>query len=526
VDVELSVPPSTPILAWLLFLPLAGAVAVLCLPARRADAARWIALATTSAVAVLGIAVFAGFDGSRLEMQYFLERPWFALPGLHGSPVPVSFRLGLDGLSILMVALTAVLMPVVVLSTWGHVAERVKEFMVWMLVMETGMLGVFLALDLVLFYVFWEVSLIPLYFLVGIWGGERRLYATIKFFLYTFGGSLLMMVGVIALIYRFGSTDVYFLSDRAALLPVQDQLWLFAGFAVAFAIKVPILPFHTWLADAHTEAPTSGSVVLAGVLLKMGTYGLLRFGIAMFPGAAVALAPLFMALGAIGILYGALLAWAQSDLKRLIACSSVSHLGYVVLGLFAMTATGLAGGVLQMVNHGLSTGLLFLLVGMIYERRHTRALDQFGGVAARMPLFALFLVLAVLSSAGLPGLNGFVGEYLILLGTFERSPFWAVVGTSGVVFGAIYLLMATRKVLFGPLARPENRALTDIGAREVVLLVPLTALLVWIGVAPNAFLDRTRASVELVERRIDRARAAAMAETGRPAQLFAKEEPR
>jgi NADH-quinone oxidoreductase subunit M len=397
-------------------------------------------------------------------------------------------------------------MPVVILSTWGHIDKRVKEFMVWMLVMETGMLGVFLSLDLVLFYFFWEISLIPLYFLVGIWGGERRLYATVKFFLFTLAGSLVMMVGVIALIYRMQSSDVGTLTETALRLPRDIQYWIFGSFALAFAIKVPMIPFHTWLADAHTEAPTSGSVVLAGVLLKMGTYGLLRFGIAMFPNAALDAAPLFMGLGAAGIVYGAFLAMAQTDLKRLIACSSVSHLGFVVLGMFALTHAGLSGSILQMVNHGISTGLLFLLVGMLYERRHTRALDQFGGIAASMPVFALFFVFSMLSSVGLPGLNGFVGEYLILLGAFQASPFWAVVGVTGIIFGAVYLLMATRRVLFGPLNRPENEALKDLSPREIGLMLPMIALVIWIGVAPNQVLGHIEPTIERLVNRIERER--------------------
>jgi NADH-quinone oxidoreductase subunit M len=507
-------------LTLLTFLPLIGALLVLLVPRGAEAAMRAIALGATLATAVVGVSLYLGFDGADHAVQFLQSRSWFVLPG----GTEVQYRLGLDGLSVLMVGLTAVLMPVVLLSTWGHVHERVKEFLVWMLVMETGMLGVFLSLDLVLFYVFWEVSLIPLYFLVGIWGGERRLYATLKFFLFTLAGSLVMMIGVIALIGRFGTSDVVQLANQAAGLPADQQLAFFAAFALAFSIKVPIIPFHTWLADAHTEAPTSGSVVLAGVLLKMGTYGLLRFGIAMFPSAAVQAAPLFMALGAIGILYGALLSMAQTDLKRLVACSSVSHLGYVVLGMFALTSAGLNGGVLQMVNHGLSTGLLFLLVGMVYERRHTRALDQFGGLASVMPLYALFLVVTVLSSAGLPGLNGFVGEYLILLGAFEASPVWAVVGVSGVILGAVYLLMATRRVLWGPIVHEANRKLQDLSAREVVLLLPMVALVVWIGVAPNTFLHKGQASIDLVLRRLERAKVQLAAGEGvAPAQAVAAE---
>ncbi len=406
-----------------------------------------------------------------------------------------------------MVALTTLIMPIVVLSTPGHVTRRVREFMVWLLVMETGMLGVFLSLDLVLFYFFWEISLIPLYFIIGIWGGERRLYATVKFFLYTLAGSLVMLIAAIALVYRGHSTDIGELSRWAAAAPLEAQTWLFAGFALAFAIKVPVIPFHTWLADAHTEAPTAGSVILAGVLLKMGTYGLLRFGIAMFPAAAVEAAPLFMMLGALGVVYGAFLAMAQSDIKRLIACSSVSHLGFVVLGMFALTQAGVRGSVLQMVNHGLSTGLLFLLVGMIYERRHTRRIDDYGGVASVMPVFAFCFVLAVLSSVGLPGLNGFVGEWLILLGSFQANVWIAAVATSGVIFGAVYLLMATRRMLFGPVTHEENRGLRDMDLRELSISAPILVLCLWIGLAPNQLLDKTTPSIDRVLERVERARA-------------------
>src|SRR5262245_28846164 len=481
-------------------LPLAGALLVALLPGRNTALLRATALVVTGVVAVLGLAEVARFEGNLPGFQQELSLRWFALEGPTG-PIQISFHLGLDGVAILLVGLTVLLMPLVVLSSYGHVHERVKEFLVWLLVMETGMLGVFVALDLVLFYFFWEVSLVPLYFLVGIWGGENRLYATLKFFLYTVAGSLVMLVGVLALVWRTGSASVPELLERSSRLEPATQTWIFAAFALAFAIKVPILPFHTWLADAHTEAPTSGSVLLAGVRLKMGTYGLLRFGIQLFPGVAVRAAALSLAAGGIGIVYGALLAMAQQDLKRLIACSSVSHLGFVVLGLFALTGPALRGAVLQMVNHGLSTGLLFLLVGMIYERTHTRALERYGGIARVMPLFALFLVFTVLSSAGLPGLNGFVGEYLILAGTFAVSPQWAAVGVTGVVLGAVYLLVATRRVLFGPVTHPENERLPDLGAREVALMLPLCALVVWIGVQPNAFLAKCAPALDdIVER--------------------------
>jgi NADH-quinone oxidoreductase subunit M len=498
-----------PLLPILVLLPLAGAVLVGLTPKGAVGAQRALALLATLGTAVLGLWLCFDFDGTSAAASRLYDVPWFTLPGASGG-VPIHVRLGLDGLSVLMVGLTALLGPVVVLSTHGHIEKRVKEFFVWLLVMQAAMLGVFLALDLILFYVFWEASLVPLYFIVGIWGGERRLYATIKFFLYTVAGSLVMMIAVIALVWRLGTADLGQLAEIAPALPLSVQGWMFAAFALAFAIKVPLFPFHTWLPDAHTEAPTSGSVVLAGVLLKMGTYGLVRFCIGLFPAATVVAAPWMMGLGAFGIVYGALLAMAQTDVKRL-----------VVLGLFALTEAGLRGSMLQMVNHGLSTGLLFLLVGMIYERRHTRALDAFGGIAAVMPVFALLFVVAVLSSAGLPGLNGFAGEYLILLGAFQANPWFSAVSVLGVILGAVYLLIATRKLLFGPLTRKENKELADMNGRELVLALPVLALIVWIGVAPNPFLARTKGSVDALLGRVATARASL--EAGQPAKTAASE---
>ena len=486
------------------FLPLLGALGLLFIPSASTELLRRFTFLVTLVVTALGLALWNSFDADLAGAQLVERASWFTLPG----GTNVSYALGVDGLSLLMVALTVILMPIVVMSTAGHIHTRVKEFMVWLLVMETGMLGVFLSLDLVLFYFFWEISLVPLYFMLGIWGGERRLYATIKFFLYTMAGSLVMLIAAISLIYQAGQTDIAGLSTWAGAQPLGVQGWLFAGFVLAFAIKVPMLPFHTWLPDAHTEAPTSGSVILAGVLLKMGTYGLLRFGVAMFPAAALSAAPLMMTLGALGIVYGAFLALAQTDIKRLIACSSVSHLGYVVLGMFALTQAGLRGSVLQMVNHGLSTGLLFLLVGMIYERRHTRALDQYGGIASVLPVFSLFFVFAVLSSVGLPGLNGFVGEFLILLGSYQAAPLLTCFAVTGVIFGAVYLLMATRRMLFGPVVHRENAALTDLDAREVGLMIPIVILCVWIGVQPGALLDKTSASIDQLVLHVEDARVA------------------
>lgn len=487
------------------FLPLVAAILIAFTPKKAEALQRGLALLMSLIVAGLGIALYIGFDGASAAAQQVVDVAWFNLPGKNGD-IPVHFKFGVDGISILLVTLTTVLMPVVVLSTKVHIDKRVKEFMIWLLLMETGILGVFLSLDLILFYFFWELSLIPLYFILGIWGGERRLYAAMKFFLYTVAGSLLMMLGVIWLVWQTGSTDLVALMDMTSGLTASEQTWIFASFALSFAIKVPVLPFHTWLADAHTEAPTSGSVLLAGVLLKMGTYGLIRFGIGLFPAAALAASPVFMALGAIGIVYGAFLAWAQTDIKRLVACSSVSHLGFVVMGMFALTAEGMRGSVLQMINHGLSTGLLFLLIGMIYERRHTRDFEQYGGIASVMPVFALFFVFSMLSSVGLPSLNGFVGEYLILLGTFNASPLWAMVGVTGIIFGAVYLLMCTRRLLFGPVTVAANNKLEDLNGREISLMLPLVVLCLWIGVAPTPFINKTAGSIDAILERVDAVR--------------------
>ncbi len=489
------------LLSLLTFLPLVGALLVAVLPTRGNAALRAVTLGVTLVVAALGVWVFLGFEGASAEAQYVESHAWFTLGNIQ-----VTYRLGVDGLSILLVALTAVLMPFVAAASSGHIHTRQREFLVWLLVMETGMMGVFLALDVMLFYFFWEVSLVPLYFILGIWGAEKRIYATLKFFLYTLSGSLLMLVAIIAAVYGSGHSDIAGITDWAASQPLARTGWLFAGFAIAFAIKVPLIPFHTWLADAHTQAPTAGSVILAGVLLKMGTYGLLRFGIAMFPAAAISAAPLFLALGAVGILYGAFLAMAQTDVKRLIACSSVSHLGFVVMGMFALTAAGLRGGVLQMINHGLSTGLLFLLFGAIYERRHSRDIAQFGGLAACVPIFAFFWTFSMLASVGLPGLNGFVGEWLILLGTFQASPLIAALAVTGVIFGAVYLLKATRGLLFGPVIHEENRSMPDLRLAEIAVVAPLCLACLWIGVAPGGLLNKTTGSVEALVQRLDAAR--------------------
>jgi NADH-quinone oxidoreductase subunit M len=385
-----------------------------------------------------------------------------------------------------------------VLGSWRYIDRHVKEFHLMLLVLTTGMLGVFFALDLFVFYVFWEVMLVPMYFVIGIWGGEPRVYAAVKFFLYTFVGGLFMLVGIVALyFYHEQVTGVFStsLTDLIALdIPLRYQLWMFLAFALAFAIKVPMFPFHTWLPDAHVQAPAAGSVILAAVLLKMGTYGFYRFAMPLFPEAARDVLPWVAGLALVGIIYGAMVALVQPNMKKLVAYSSVSHLGFVMLGLIALNVVGVQGAVIQMINHGLSTGALFFICGMLYERRHTYEIEAFGGLAASMPVFATVFMIVTLSSIGLPGLNGFVGEFLVLAGTFGPHPVMATVATVGVILAAYYMLRMYGRVMFGEVRREENRALPDLGARELAVLVPLVLLIVWIGVYPKPFLERTEPS--------------------------------
>ncbi|MEA1996865.1 MAG: NADH-quinone oxidoreductase subunit M, partial [Gemmatimonadota bacterium] len=423
-----------------------------------------------------------------------VHRPWVESWGM-------SYHLGVDGISLFLVLLTTFITPVTVLSTWSAIRTRVKSFMILILVLECGMLGAFVSLDMVLFYIFWEVMLLPMYLLIGVWGHERRIYAAVKFILYTVAGSLLMLVGFIYL-FRLGAQSFgYLTTDLLQLyrlsVPVQAQVWLFLAFALAFAIKVPMFPFHTWLPDAHVEAPTAGSVILAAIMLKMGTYGFIRFAMPLFPAASEMFAPLIMTLAVVGIIYGALVAMVQPDLKKLVAYSSVSHLGFVMLGLFALTVSGVTGGIYQMLNHGLSTGVLFLIVGIIYERRHTRLIDRFGGLSSRMPLLAFFFLVATLSSIGLPGLNGFVGEFLVLLGVYgSQRPVFVFFAATGVILSAVYMLWMFRRVMFGPLDNPENEKVQDLNLREVLVLLPPTVMMFWMGLFPGPFLDRMEPSVK------------------------------
>ena len=473
-----------PILSVLVFGPVAGALLLALLPQASVRLVRGLSLAVTLAVFALSLGLWTGFV-PRAGFQFVERLSWIPALG-------AEYHLGVDGLSLLLVLLTALLGPVVVLFSMQHVRVREKAYYATLLFLQAGLTGVFVALDLMLFYIFWEAMLIPMFLLIGIWGGPRRIYASVKFFLYTLAGSLLMLAAMIAIYLHHGARTGVYTFDLVALTqlsyPPQLQAWAFLGFFVAFAIKVPLVPFHTWLPDAHVEAPTAGSVVLAGVLLKMGTYGLMRFSLPLFPDASRYFAPEVLTLAVVGIIYGAVLALAQDDLKKLIAYSSISHLGFVVAGIFSFDPRGEAGAVLQMVGHGLITGALFLCVGMVYERTHQRSIPLLGGLAHRIPVYATLLAFFALASLGLPGLAGFVGEFLILIGVFAAAPAFAVGVAVGIVLGAAYLLWMVQRVIFGTL--PEKYAgLRDLSALEVLALAPLVVLTIWVGVAPRPFLQ-------------------------------------
>ncbi len=466
------------------FLPLIGVLVILFLKPEWKTAIRWIALVASTATFAISVVMLTYFQLGNPDIQMEINIPWFQFAGW-----TISYHLGVDGLSILLVLLTTLLTPLAIISTWNAIEDRVKEFMIFFLLLEVGMLGVFVSLDLFLFYIFWEFSLVPMYFIIGMWGGPRRMYAALKFFLYTMAGSILMLLAILWLGINQGTFSVTELIANGNI-PANIQFWLFLAFAAAFAIKVPMWPLHSWLPDAHVEAPTAGSVILAGVLLKLGTYGFVRFNLSMFPSAAVKLAPWIAGLAVIGILYGAAVSYAQKDAKKLVAYSSVSHLGFVMLGLFALNAQGIEGGILQMINHGISTGALFLVVGMIYERRHTREMDAFGGLWKVMPIYGAMTLVVTLSSMGLPGLNGFVGEFTILLGAFGSayiSPWFAGLAAIGIILAAIYLLFMFQKLFLGPLEKEENKILKDINWREIATLVPLLVLIFWIGLYPKPF---------------------------------------
>jgi len=489
-----------PLLSFLILAPAIGAIILSFIPGDRTKLLKMVTLGVSLLVFVVSLPLYFGFDQSRTAFQFEEKHEW--IPAFQAT-----YHLGVDGLSLLMILLTTFLMPLIFLASWHDIKKSVKGYLISMLLLETGMIGVFASLDLLLFYIFWEAMLIPMYFIIGIWGGGRRVYAALKLFIYTMVGSLFMLVAILFIYFYYGKVTGTLTFDlvqiRDLLFPENYQTWLFLAFGISFAIKVPMFPFHTWLPDAHVEAPTAGSVILAGVLLKMGTYGFLRFCLPLFPNAAIQLTPLISILALIGIIYGAWVSTVQPDLKKLVAYSSVSHLGFVMLGIFTLTPQGLQGGLLQMVNHGLSTGALFLIVGMIYERRHTRLIADFGGLAKQIPIFTTFFMIVTLSSIGLPGLNGFVGEFLVLLGTFLTNKWYAVIATSGVIFAAVYMLRMFQRVMLGKLDKEENQQLTDLSTREIAVLVPVVALIILIGVWPSPFLNKMEKSVDHLIRTVN-----------------------
>ena len=489
------------LLTYLILIPLIGSILILFFKKEQENFIKYFAVGISTVAFILSLILYFNFDSSNSNFQFINKFEW--VKGLN-----IHYHVGIDGMSLLLVLLTTFLTPLTLISSWSSIQTKVKDFTFFFLMLEVGMLGVFISLDLFLFYIFWEAMLIPMYFIIGIWGGKERIYAAVKFFIYTMFGSLLMLVAIVWLaVYAIGAlghftTNLLELYTVAPQIPMNIQIWMFLAFAFSFAIKVPLFPLHTWLPDAHVQAPTAGSVILAGVLLKMGTYGLLRFNLPLFPQASIAAAPYISILAIIGIIYGALVAMVQTDVKKLVAYSSVSHLGFVVLGIFAMTQESVQGAIIQMINHGLSTGALFLLVGVIYERTHTREIDDYGGIAKLVPIFSFALMFASLSSVGLPGLNGFVGEFLILLGSFQSpvlgSWWFTVFAASGVIFAAVYLLWMYQRVVFGPVKNPKLEGLADMNKREILVLMPIFIFIIWIGIYPSTFLkvlDRSTAKV-------------------------------
>jgi NADH-quinone oxidoreductase subunit M len=486
----------------LVFFPTIAALPLFFLARAQAKAAKIYVLVASLIECAFGVQYLLthlGADGS-FPLVHDLSASGGAIPWISG--FGIKYDLAMDGISMPLALLGILLVPIVILGSWKGIEKHWPLFGASMLLLTTGVLGTLLAYDLFLFYVFWEVMLIPMYLLIGIWGGERRIYAAVKFFLYTMAGSLLMLIAILWMAWTFQSLNggvwSFAYTDLLRLdLPLHQQIWLFAAFALTFAIKVPMFPVHTWLPDAHVEAPTGGSVILAGILLKLGTYGFLRFAIPLFPHASEAARPLLLTLAIVGIIYGALVAWVQTDMKKLVAYSSIAHLGFVMLGLLAIDIVAWQGSLLQMVNHGLSTGALFLLVGMLYDRRHTKKFEEFGGLAKVMPVFAFFLVFASLASVGLPALNGFVGEFMILIGSF-RTLGWVpvAIATFGVVLAAVYLLKMIQLTIWGPITKEENKKLVDLSGRELAALIPLCVLMLWIGVAPDGFLRPSRKALE------------------------------
>ena len=480
------------ILPLVTFFPLVGVIILVFVPDELHDTIKGVSLIIAFITMLLSFAVYYWFDPLASGMQFEINRSWITSFG-------IDFHMGIDGISLLLIVLTTILTVLCILSSWRSITTGVKGYYISMLFLSTGMIGVFCSLDLFMFYVFWEIMLVPMYFIIGVWGGPRRIYAAIKFVLFTMFGSLLMLVGLLYIYFEYHNFAGEYTFDLLKIMKMplayHPQLWLFAAFGLAFAIKVPLFPFHTWLPDAHVEAPTAGSVILAGVLLKMGTYGFIRICLPLFPDATITYMPYISALAIIAIIYGALVSMVQKDIKSLVAFSSVSHMGFVMLGMFALNLSGLQGSVIQMINHGISTGALFLIVGMLYERRHTRMIADFGGIAKVMPVFSAVFMIVTLSSIGLPLTNGFVGEFLILLGVFKANVVYAVFATTGVVLAACYMLWMYQRVIFGKVTNPANEKLTDLTAREKLILVPLVVLIFWIGIYPKPFLERIEPAV-------------------------------
>jgi len=508
---------------WLLnlicYLPLVGALAMIFfINKENTRAIKWFATAVAGLDFLVSIPLWFLYRTDGAEFQFATKMDWIPSVG-------VQYIFGVDGFSVLLILLTTLLGVIAVYSSFTAISDRQKEYYVFLLLLQTGMLGVFMSLDFILFYVFWEVMLVPMYFLIGVWGGPRRLYAAIKFFLYTLVGSLLMLIGILALYFynagglaaiglpglgNIASFEIPVLYEMAPMIPASLQFWVFLAFFVGFAIKVPMFPFHTWLPDAHVEAPTAGSVILAGVLLKMGTYGFVRLSMPLLPDATVKAVWWIGVLAIIAIIYGALVAMAQKDMKKLVAYSSVSHMGFIMLGMFALNQTGLSGSILQMLNHGVSTGALFLLVGLVYERRHNRMIAEYGGIAKVMPIYATFFLIITMSSIGLPTLNGFIGEFTILIGAFHHSWLWALLAASGIVLGAAYMLWMYQRVFFGEITNDKNKELSDLNFREQWTLIPLIIIAFWIGLYPKPFFRMMEPTVNRVLERV----AVAMPEEG------------